>query len=256
MAALDDDAVHAAEELMATLDALGIGEELVTRLMESEGIVSLTLLGHSDEAEVTSMLKRVMKPALAAAAVHVSGKDEHLIQVAAYAIGMLRLCGRTAALEDLTPSSIRSREATKKTHKEFKESTSLPKPTELPKSWVKIFDSLKSLLRNHCGDASKVCLLYLIRDDETLTDADLDPRTNYTMLEAELIARCPHWEKDDYDNLVRPPYFEPDNRKLWVFLFEIFQYHASFTHVHASVRGNGRRTRCLPCSTRPSSRQE
>jgi hypothetical protein len=176
--ALDDDAVHAAEELMATLDALGIGEDLVTRLMESEGIVSLTLLGHLDEAEVTSMLKRVMKPALAAAPVHVSDKDEHLIQAAAYAIGMLRLCGHTAELDNLTPSSIRSWEATKKTRKEFKESTSLPKPTELPKSWVKIFDSLKSLLRNRRGDASKVCLLYLIlRDDEMPTDADLDPRT-------------------------------------------------------------------------------
>jgi hypothetical protein len=111
MAALDVDALEiervlAAEELMATLGALGIAATLVERLMEDEGMVSLTALGHSNEAEVTYMLKRVMKPARAAEAVHVSGKDERLIQAAAYAIGMLRLCGRTAELEDLMPTSI------------------------------------------------------------------------------------------------------------------------------------------------------
>jgi hypothetical protein len=75
----------------------------------------------------------------------------------------------------------RSWEAANKTRKEFKESTSLPKPTELPKSWVKIFDSLKSLLCSRRGDASKVCLLYLIRDDETPVDADLAPGPSHQL---------------------------------------------------------------------------
>jgi hypothetical protein len=158
-----------------------------------------------------------------------------LIQAVAYAIGMLHMCGHMGAeLEVLTPSSIRSWEATNKTRKEFKESAVLPKPAELPKSWVKIFDTLKAHLRNRQGDASKVCLLYLIRDDATPIDADLDPGTKYVTLEPELITRCPHWEMDDNDNLVRPPYYEPDSQKLWMFLFEIFQnrHAASYTYMH------------------------
>jgi hypothetical protein len=73
MAALDEDELDveqilATEELKATLDALGIDEVLTERVMDAEGIVSLTLLGHLTEDKVTSMLKRIMKPARAAAA--------------------------------------------------------------------------------------------------------------------------------------------------------------------------------------------
>jgi hypothetical protein len=160
MAALDDDALEveqllAAEELKATLDALVIDEVLIERVMDVEGIVSLTLLGHLTEATITSMLKRIMKPARAAAAIHVSNKDESIFQATAYAIGMLQLCGRTAELEDLTPSPIRSWDGILRNRKDFTELTALPKVTELPKSWVKIFDTLKVLLRNRRGETSK-----------------------------------------------------------------------------------------------------
>jgi hypothetical protein len=136
--ALDDDELEverllAAEELKATLDALGIDEVLTERVMDVEGIVSLTLLRQLTEAKVTSMLKRIMKPAHAAAAIHVSSKDESIFQATAYAIGMLQLCGRTAELEDLTPLSIRSWEGILHNRRGFTELTALPKVTKLGK---------------------------------------------------------------------------------------------------------------------------
>jgi hypothetical protein len=117
--------------------------------------------------------------------------------------------------------------------KDFTETTALPKVTELPKSWVKIFDTLKVLLRTRRGETSTACLLYLIRDDATPIDADFDPRTNYATLDAEMIARCPHWEKNTNGAAdVRPPYYESDNAKLWtILLFEIFRDHASYTYM-------------------------
>jgi hypothetical protein len=66
----------------------------------------------------------------------------------------------------------------------------------------------------------------------TPIDADLDPRTNYATLDAEMIARCPHWEKNTDGVDIRPPYYESDNAKLWTILFEIFRDHASYTYMH------------------------
>jgi hypothetical protein len=71
----------------------------------------------------------------------------------------------------------------------------------------------------------------LIRDDATPIDADLDPRTNYATLDAEMIARCPHWEKNTNGVDVHLPYYETDNAKLWTILFEIFREHASYTYM-------------------------
>jgi hypothetical protein len=104
-------------------------------------------------------------------------------------------------------------------------------PTKLDMTdWPRVFEILDdslSLITGYTG----VPLSYLIRSDRRAPlDAD-DPGTNYSTLEAEMVARAPHFVLNPTnDGILLVPAFSTDNEALAVILTSLFQDSKHWVH--------------------------
>ena len=88
---------------------------------------------------------------------------------------------------DVTLNAVRSL----KPHRDWEEDHKDIKPPKInAKDWPRTIETVKEWLRG-CLGVAKIPLLYVVRDNIDVLDAAIDPPTNYTSLQDELIAHAP-----------------------------------------------------------------
>jgi hypothetical protein len=167
--------------------------------------------------------------------IDVSSVSASYLKACAWAVKSLQYASRTCVPGDFDLDTIAEWKTLWLQDLAYEETTDVPDATLFFNDWPKGFDTLDEFIKQRRTDLSFISLAYLTRKIVTVVPEALDPRTNYSCLEDEQIARNSHTRF--HAGLVVPALsYVKDNKKLYSLLTEIFRDTSAYVFMKGFVK--------------------
>ena len=207
-------------------------DDAVATRIEGLGITSPGATAAYDKDRIEELCKGLRKkqigqdPAAAGyrAEVEVLEPSIHMLTVTYYTVRARAFCSRTTVVADLTTAELERWYRWKKTADKYDDTTSkTPDPKDFPANWPKAFESIQNWLGTKLGDETQVPLTYITRDNADPPPSVDDPSSNYKGNPEEFTARMPHNVTTAQGRIIKAPWYDEDNAKVWQLLTSVFQ---------------------------------
>lgn len=213
-----------------------------------EQVPDLDALGELTTKEIDSCTKSMRRPGgmvqtvtgywITDPGVRIDAGSSTLLQTCGFAKRQMYLASRPLDPIELTTDLIYAWKCDLLTNLNYNEDTTLPDATLFFSDWPKGFETLDTFISKQRSDTERISLGYLIRTSPAVTPHADDPRANYSNLEIEQNARCPHTRTLATGDVVVAEYYKEDNKKLWLLIHDIFRE----THAYPFIKEFSRAT--------------
>lgn len=221
---------------------LGFTNEAAAFIVEDQGMTSLDELRLLSDEDVGVLCKVTRRPggmmnvpgAVAAAGavpqqmanpgIPVAQRAENNLKLACYFLRFKERTSRAVTPADITLASVRDLREYQEWEKQYED----PEAPELSKDWPRNMENLREYLRG-CLGTTKIPLAYVIRADIQVPAAD--PAEGYDSNQAELIARAPIMDGNNYVQT-----YLRDREKVWELISDITREMDCWTYVRPAQR--------------------
>jgi hypothetical protein len=222
--------------LRTMFSRIGFSNDAATRLVDAQGLTSMDVIGKMDSKKVQACCYGLKKPGgqiphptLADTMIPDPGTrvgivEETNLELLAFLVRHYIRVSRALQPHEVTLDLVNQI----KERVDYEETwTAAPdeKPVLNNQDWYHTMEDIRNYLARTPG-TTKIPLAYVVRESIEVLPSAEDPSTNYTSLDAEMIARAPHGTAT----------YSYDNHSVWNILYDLCKQHESWTHIQPRIK--------------------